>query len=422
MKDAKYSPIPDPTIDYPHHPVERDFPKAEYELRVSRGRALMAVANLDALVITSSSVGQWFTGQTEPHSWHDRVPSRSTWYILTHQGDYLFMPPTNNHQFSTARKTTWVTHIGGLVERSEWPRTELWGLEQVPRMLADVGLAHGQLGFELGDNMTLGISVSDFLRLRELMPGAQLVDGAPVIRRLMSIQTPLEIDRVRVACRAGNWIHNRVVHVLRPGMTERDFFKRLSEAFRQEFGEGYSYRAAGGWDIRNPEGGDYNLYHATVTNRVFRRGDQVCRGTSGVSFRGYLGDIDRIWYIGVPPVPEIIRTWYRVTWECNRAMAEQIKPGNRCSDVYDASIRIEERHGFPQAFPGRRGHGIHNTGGLSVHPDNHTVLEPGMILSVEPMLANAHGFYDLEDQYVVTETGHECLHDPAPEEMPLIGD
>jgi hypothetical protein len=37
------------------------------------------------------------------------------------------------------------------------------------------------------------------------------------------------------------------------------------------------------------------------------------------------------------------------------------------------------------------------TGGLSVHPDNHTVLESRIILSVEPMFGNRHGFYDLED-------------------------
>jgi len=57
-----------------------------------------------------------------------------------------------------------------------------------------------------------------------------------------------------------------------------------------------------------------------------------------------------------------------------------------------------------------------------VHLDNHTMLEPGMILSVEPMFGNAHGFYDLEDQYVVTERGAEYLHEPAPEELPVVED
>ncbi len=36
------------------------------------------------------------------------------------------------------------------------------------------------------------------------------------------------------------------------------------------------------------------------------------------------------------------------------------------------------------------------------------------------MFAATHGFYDLEDQYLVTETGREALHELAPEALPLI--
>ena len=43
-----------------------------------------------------------------------------------------------------------------------------------------------------------------------------------------------------------------------------------------------------------------------------------------------------------------------------------------------------------------------------------------MVICVEPMLGNANGYYDLEDQYLVTETGRACLHEPAPEELPLV--
>jgi Xaa-Pro aminopeptidase len=49
-----------------------------------------------------------------------------------------------------------------------------------------------------------------------------------------------------------------------------------------------------------------------------------------------------------------------------------------------------------------------------------TVLEPGMVISVEPMFATGHGYFDLEDQYLVTEHGAECLHELAPERMPVI--
>ena len=420
MNYAEHAISRDETLEYVHYPLEHDFPLDEYRLRVARARTEMARAGLDALVITSGQVGRWFTGRDEPHSWHDDVPSRSTWYILTPAQDYLYMTPTNNHNFASARRSTWVSEVREIVERTEWPRVEIWGLGQMPRIFAGLGLARSRLGFELGDTMTLGLNVNDFLQLRELMAGAELADASPAIRRLMAIQTPLEIARMRAACEAGVWIHAQVPRILRPGLTERQFFAQLEEVFSAQFDVGYHYEVEGSWDIRNAEAGDYHLYHYGVTDRVFRQGDQICRGTSGAHYRGYGGDVDRIWYVGRPP--EIVRRWYRLTWECNRAMAARIRPGKRCSDVYAASVEIERRYGLVPGRSGRRGHGLRNTGGLSVHPDNHTVLEPGMILSVEPMFGNAHGFYDLEDQYVVTERGAEYLHEPAPEELPVVED
>jgi Xaa-Pro aminopeptidase len=411
--------IHEPWIDRPGYPLERDFTREEYELRLARARREMAAADLDALVITSSSVGAWFTSPAEPHEWHDRCPARSAWYILTHTDDCLYMAPTScGEHFNTTRRSTWVTRIGAIVERADPPRHELWDLAQMPEVFAALGLTRGRLGFELGDCMTLGISVNDFLRLRDLMPAAALVDGSPVIRRLMSIHTPEEIERVRRACAAGVWIHNQVPALLRPGMTERELLGRLAAAFAGRFGTGYAYQPAGGWDVRNPDGADSNTYHAAVTDRPYRRGDLVCRGTSGASYRGYVGDVDRIWCVGRPSAA--VERWYRVTWECNRAMAEAIRPGARCADVYAAGARVEAARGLPERRVGRVGHGLRNTGGLSVHPDCHTVLEPGMILSVEPMFGDEHGFFDLEDQYLVTETGHEPLHELAPEALPII--
>jgi Xaa-Pro aminopeptidase len=101
-------------------------------------------------------------------------------------------------------------------------------------------------------------------------------------------------------------------------------------------------------------------------------------------------------------------------------MADQIKPGNRCSDIYRACIEVEQRHGRPAREVGRVGHGLRNTGGLSVFPSNHTILEPNMIISVEPMTSTIYGWITVEEQYVVTATGAEILHEPAPEHLPVI--
>jgi Xaa-Pro aminopeptidase len=406
-------------LTLPSYPLSPDFPEEEYRHRLDRARTLMAGAGLDALVITSGLVGQWFTSAAEPHEWHDHCQSRSAWYVLTEADDYLFMTPTTaGEHMNTTRRMTWVTHILPIVERVVWPRVELWDLEQIPQLFARIGIDDGRLGFELGDCMTLGMTVKDFLRLQTLVPNAQLLDASPVIRTLMSVHTPFEIDRIRKACQAGVWIHDRVPELLRTGMTERELLSTLSERFAAAYDSDYAYHPAGAWDVRNRAAGDSNLFHAAVTDRLFKPGDYIARGTSGVSYRGYSGDVDRGWSLGEPSAE--VRRLYEITWECNQAMAAEIKPGNRCSDIYEACAEIERRHRLPKRHAGRVGHGLRNTGGLSVHPANHTVLEPNMVISVEPMFATEDGWFALEDQYLVTASGREPLHATVPRELPII--
>jgi Xaa-Pro dipeptidase len=401
------------------YPLEHDFPIEEYLTRIGRARALMAEAKLDGLVITSGEIGQWFTSQLSPNEWHDRCQSRSAWYILTATSDVLLMTPTTaGEHMNTARRSTWVTEILPIVERTTWPRVELWDLDQIVQIFARLRIDTARLGFELGDCMTLGLAVHDFLRLRDLLPKADLVDGSSIVRRLMSVHTALEIQRIRKACQAGVWVYEQVPGLLTPGMTERELAQALEETFYSHHGPEYAFSGAGGWDVRNRESRTSNLYHGGLTDRKFQIGDYVARGFSGVHFRGYPGDIDRGWALGMF-LPEVER-YYQITWECNQAMAETIRAGVRCSEIYAAGAAVEARHRLPTRLAGRTGHGIRNTGALSVHPDNHTVLEPGMVISVEPMFGTEFGWFDLEDQYLVTETGREILHKPAPEKLPVI--
>jgi hypothetical protein len=101
---AAYAQVHEPWIDYPGYPLEHDFDKKEYELRLGRARSLMAHEWLNALVITSSVVGHWFTSLFEPHEWHDLHQARAAWYILTPDEDYIYMTPTSaGEHFNTTR-------------------------------------------------------------------------------------------------------------------------------------------------------------------------------------------------------------------------------------------------------------------------------------------------------------------------------
>jgi Xaa-Pro aminopeptidase len=43
-----------------------------------------------------------------------------------------------------------------------------------------------------------------------------------------------------------------------------------------------------------------------------------------------------------------------------------------------------------------------------------------MVISVEPMSSTPYGWITVEEQYLVTATGREILHEPAPEQLTII--
>ena len=409
-------------IDWPTASLQPDMSPEEYLLRITRARRWMATAELDALVVMNSHHGTHFTGETEPHEWHDRCPARATWYILTATEDHLWLNPgMSGEHFSSARQKSRVTHLHAMVERGETTdRMEVWDVRQLALAISDLGLGKSKLGFELGDCTSLGMSYLDFERLRALLPGAEFLDGAPILRRCLQIQTEEQIANTRIACTAAVAMHDVLPSLVYVGMTEREMVRVLENHFRATFAtvEGLSYRGEGGWDIRNPVTQTWIPFHARATDHKIAFGDFLARSTGGTSCNGCPGDVDRSFHVGQPSDP--VRRYYDGAVACLRAMREAIRPGNRCSEVFAAYAQCAEKVGWPVRTVGRQGHGLFNGGGISVHPDCHLVLEPGMIISCEPVLGNEHGLFDVEDQFVVTRAGNETLHRPIGDELPIV--
>lgn len=409
-------------IDAPSLEVGRDFPKEEYDLRLKKARDLMLKHGLDALVVCSSANGRYFTSSTIPHEWHDRIPTRAEFYVLTMDGDYVFLSPTMGGEvLNTARKRTWVTNIGNVVERhgrrDRKDRLEIWSVDWMVKNFEEIGLDKAKLGWELGDSQTLGICYNDFAEFKRLMPKAKFLDASPILRRLHQFPTPLQLDRIRKACFAGAKMHDQIVEIARIGMTEREFADAMFKRFKElGFGEGYSF--GGGYsDARNPKHPEMDtMFKGVMTDRPFMDGDVFCKGSSGASYMGQGADIDRTWYVGKNP-PQNVRKWYKVTYDCMDAMSEALKPGNTCADVFAAENRVAKKNGLPERFVGRNGH-WNNQSGLSVHPDCHIVLEPGMVISCEPTFVANFGYFELEDIFLITNDGCERLHKKAPEEIP----
>ncbi|MEW6524417.1 MAG: M24 family metallopeptidase [Bacillota bacterium] len=71
-----------------------------------------------------------------------------------------------------------------------------------------------------------------------------------------------------------------------------------------------------------------------------------------------------------------------------------------------------EQYGYEMSFEaGRCGHGLGllSTEPPHIAPYDHTMLEPGMVINIEPGVVSEHGVFCVEENVLVTETGYEIL-------------
>lgn len=137
----------------------------------------------------------------------------------------------------------------------------------------------------------------------------------------------------------------------------------------------------------------------------------------GVIFRGYTGDLTRTMYIG--KAHDTFREMYKLVLECNRLCIAACKPGIPAYQLHKVAVDFFQEHGVDTSFLHGLGHGV----GLNIHEEPffrsncQTMLQPGMVITIEPGLYFPGEFgIRIEDYVIVTETGCEVLS-TSPKEL-----
>lgn len=158
--------------------------------------------------------------------------------------------------------------------------------------------------------------------------------------------------------------------------------------------------------------------HHPVTSRRLKAGDILSLNCFPM-IAGYYTALERTLFFGQPS-DEQLRCW-EINCEVHRRGQELIRPGTRCCDIAASLNEIYREHGLLQYRTFGYGHSFgvlsHYYGreaGLELREDIETVLAPGMVVSMEPMIMlpesmPGHGGYREHDILVVTEMAAENI-------------
>jgi Xaa-Pro aminopeptidase len=242
----------------------------------------------------------------------------------------------------------------------------------------------------------------------ETRPVPDLVSGLRVIK------SPGEIQAIREALRLSEEVYAEVIDGLREGVTESEVAARLEHGFRTRGASGTSFPPIVLFGERS------SLPHGEPGQRALKQGDIVL-ADFGCRLDGYCSDLTRTCCFGTIP-----GMWFREVYDlvlgAQRAAIGAIKPGMPCKEA-DAVARERIRAaGFGEHFGHGLGHGlgieIHESPRLNTQSD--TLIEPGMVVTVEPgVYLPGQGGVRIEDVVVITESGCEELSS-APREFRIL--
>lgn len=237
-----------------------------------------------------------------------------------------------------------------------------------------------------------------------------LVDVKNLLTEARAIKTPWEIDLLRTAAHYSELTMNKVAKEIVPGMTEADVINLFNVT-------GFSWSP----DIISVSnahtiGSNFTPSFIAPHTRI-DRGD-IIRLDGGPNYKGYNSDLARTFAVGGATYKNR-EELYAHLWAGYEFAINNIGPGVKMSEIFNGIHDVLKKRGFTGYIRGHQGHSL----GCDLYaeeypfiaPDEHRVFEPGMVLNIElPYYSSKNQTYNIEDTFLVTETGIELFTKASP--------
>ncbi len=273
---------------------------------------------------------------------------------------------------------------------------------------------------------------------------AELIALEPFTHDLRLYKSPSEISKMRRAAKISAQAHIRAMEVCQPGISEAHLEAEILYEFRVRGAQASAYTPIVGG------GENACILHYTDNSMPLKDGDLVLID-AGCELDNYASDITRTFPVN-GTFTAAQKAIYEIVLKAQLAAIRQVKPGNHWNHPHNAALRTITKglidlgiikssltkalreESYKRFFMHRTGHwlgmDVHDVGDYKV--DKHwRVLEPGMVLTVEPGIYIPSGSKGvakkwwgigvrIEDDVLVTRTGNDVLSKDAPKSVKEI--
>jgi creatinase len=381
---------------YRFHQGTRSLPftPAEYDARLAGLRHSMADCGIAACVLTSMHNIAYYSG-----------------FLYCAFGRPYALVVTANDSVTISAgidaAQPWRRSHGDSITYTDWARHNYW------RAIRSVTGTGKPIGFE-GDHITLAQKAL----LDTFLSPSHTVDIAPATMRQRMHKSPAEIALIRQGAAVADIGGYAIKDAIRAGTREIDVAMAGRDAMELEIAKRFpeaEYRDTWVWF---QSGINTDGAHNPVTARALQPGDILSLNAFPM-ISGYYTALERTMFLAEVDAASL------TFWQANVAAhvfgMSLLKPGASCAEI-TAKINafLAERDllryrtfGYGHSF-GILSHYYGREAGLELREDIDTVLEPGMVISMEPMLTipdsqPGAGGYREHDILVITEDGSENI-------------
>lgn len=375
--------------------IQSTFSKAELSTRLEKLRRYMAENDIQAVLFTSYHNINYYSDFVYCRFGRD--------YGLVVTADAYTTVTANIDGGQPYRRN----QLGDNVVYTDWQKDNyFYALTQLIKQ-------GGNLGIEF-DHMSL----SNLEKMKAAFPNSTFADIAVPTMKMRMVKSAEEIAIIKHGARIADIGGMAIRDAIAVGVPEYEIALAGTQAMVREIAKTFPHSELMDTWVWFQSGINTDGAHNPVTSRKVEAGDILSLNTFPM-IAGYYTALERTLF------SEFASDRHLELWEINckvhRRGLELIRPGARCCDIAAELNEIFLEHdvlqyrtfGYGHSF-GTLSHYYGREAGLELREDVDTVIEPGMVISMEPMLMLPEGLagaggYREHDILVVSEDGAENI-------------